>query len=153
MRNIALFSIGIGLFFLVSAPYMPKLFIYNSTPSIPVGFYYLSANAEPKVGDNIALVFPEKPKHQFLKPVSAVEGDFVCSQDGTLSINGSDVAVALKKDSKGNALPRTEICRKLEKDEFFVLSSHKRSYDSRYFGPVKRLQINGVIWPIWTDGL
>lgn len=151
MKNTIPLSI-IGLSFLLSAPYMPKVFVYNNSPSIPRGFYFLSRSATPKIGDNIAIEFEENSGHLILKPVVAAFNDFVCTKNESVEINNVKINTPLKEEEQGRTLPKAELCRALTRDEFFTISSHAKSFDSRYFGVVNRSQINGVILPLYTWG-
>ena len=83
-----------------------------------------------------------------LKEIAAGQGDVVCTQAGALTINGRWRAPVLERDPRGRQLPQWRGCRALAKDEFFVFSDRiPNSFDSRYYGPVKRAQIVGVFQP------
>lgn len=44
----------------------------------------------------------------------------------------------------------SEVCRyQLKEGEYFVIGTHKDSYDSRYFGPIKRDVIIARLLPLW----
>ena len=48
--------------------------------------------------------------------------------------------------------PRWRACRRLDAGEFFVFSNRiPNSFDSRYYGPVRREAIVGVFRPIMTQ--
>jgi len=48
-------------------------------------------------------------------------------------------------------LPQWSACRTLKTQELFLLSSYSPfSFDSRYFGPVKRAAVIGQAIPLWT---
>ena len=134
-----------------------KLVIYNPTQSVPTGFYRY-AGKEVMPGAIVLLRTPEavreytsryygsqKPMKYFLKPVLAAGGDKVCYRDGRFLLNGEEFAGVESIDSNGNPLPVWKECRVLEEDEIFVYSDRVRnSFDSRYYGPVKKSRIVGA---------
>jgi type IV secretory pathway protease TraF len=66
-------------------------------------------------------------------------------------INGVWRAPVLAHDSESRPLPRWRACRRLDAGEFFVFSNRiPNSFDSRYYGPVRREAIVGVFRPIMT---
>jgi conjugative transfer signal peptidase TraF len=91
-----------------------------------------------------------------IKPVAAIPGDRV-----TVSIDGISVNGALVPDSK--PLPHDDLSRPLKSmnnglyvvgdDEAWIISSRDpRSYDARYFGPVKLTEIRGAATPFLIIG-
>lgn len=78
-----------------------------------------------------------RPGDDFIKPVVAAEGAFVCIRDGYVTVNGKVLGEIQKVDSKGNYLPQAYLCRPLVLDELFVMSPQKNGYDGRYFGVLK----------------
>jgi len=137
--------------------------LWNRSESEPRGLYIRSA-AAPSLGQIIA--FPAPPsvltyasgrmaylRHMpILKEVAAMSGDTVCTLDDKLVINGVWRAPVLAQDSESRPLPRWRACRRLGEGEFFVFSNRIRgSFDSRYYGPVRREAIVGVFRPIMTQ--
>jgi conjugative transfer signal peptidase TraF len=140
------------------------LIVYNASGSAPLGFYYLE-NRLPQRGET-ALVMPP-PLLELLinsrgilpanvplvKQIGAISGDEVCRAKeaaGTIAINGKVLAEVFEKDREGRPLPSWEGCIHLIDGEFFLLQPHPHSFDSRYFGPVTRCDILGVVHPLWT---
>ena len=74
-----------------------------------------------------------------LKHVVAVEGDKVETKNKTLYINDQEfwLGKIREKDSKGLPLPIMK-SKTLERDEYFVFGTHPTSFDSRYYGVIKR---------------
>ena len=137
--------------------------LWNGTASEPVGLYVRSAST-PAAGRIIAFrapapAFPYADDRMgylhrltILKEIAAGQGDVVCTQAGALTINGRWRAPVLERDPRGRPLPQWRGCRALAKDEFFVFSDRiPNSFDSRYYGPVKRAQIVGVFEPVATS--
>jgi conjugative transfer signal peptidase TraF len=137
--------------------------LWNRSESEPLGLYVRSA-AAPGRGQIIA--FPAPPsvlsyasgrmaylrRISILKEVAAMPGDTVCTLDGKLTINGAWRAPILSQDEEGRPLPQWKACRRLETGEIFVFSNRiPNSFDSRYYGPVRREAVVGVFRPFLTD--
>lgn len=140
------------------------LVVYNDSPSMPIGWYVRVPGEAPATGAIVVFQPPkaavryslvrwgEKPSETFIKPIVAEAGDHVCAQAGTLRINGAVVAHSMTMDGYGHRLPHWRGCRDLRPGEYFTLATRiKRSFDSRYYGPVTRAQIIGVFTPLWTQ--
>jgi type IV secretory pathway protease TraF len=68
-----------------------------------------------------------------------------------VTIDGRDVAAALRHDRFGRPLPSWSGCRRLGTEELFLIAPNSAaSFDSRYFGPVTRAQVIGRALPVWT---
>ena len=85
-----------------------------------------------------------------LKQVGAVPGDLVCMVGGAVFVNTERVAVQLRHDRAGRALPRVRGCFRVRQDELLPLSTHHpRSFDGRYFGAIPRDSLTAVVTPLW----
>ena len=134
------------------------LFLYPSSGSLPAGVYVRSF--EPIVpGKTVAFTAPKAAERYqanrgrniaydilFIKPIVAGPGDHVCNDlSGGLRINNVWIAPTAEYTSTGAPLPIWHECRRLIDDEFFMYSAFAtNSFDSRYFGPVKRQTIRSV---------
>lgn len=130
------------------------LMLLNRTPSIPTGIYiYRGSHA--RRGDVVAFALPpaawqyarrrgEPTDVLLLKHVLAASGDFVSTLDDQLRINGARIGSIASVDSAGRVLPHWSTARVLSGDELIVGSTHPRSFDSRYFGPIHADQVLGV---------
>ena len=134
--------------------------LWNPTPSEPIGLYVRRA-APPRTGSIIAfrapsMAFPYADERMsylrrvpILKAVAASEKDEVCTDRGELTINGRWRASVQGRDGRGVRLPAWRGCRILERGEYFVFSDRvPNSFDSRYYGPVRRTSIIGVFEPL-----
>jgi conjugative transfer signal peptidase TraF len=88
-----------------------------------------------------------------LKVVVAEQGDVVETSESAVSINGARLAASATSvtDSAGRVLehfPWGE--HRLAHGEFWVFSERDRSWDSRYFGPVRIEEVAGVVEPLLT---
>lgn len=159
-----------------SAPHI----MYNYTPSMPMGFYWIWRPHGPiKAGDDVLACVPLDtpaareglrrhylPIHRFgelrcpgdvypvVKPVAATAGDTV-----TLSL--ADVAVdhhvlpdtaIIKKDPQGRKVWHMPFgAYKVPPDTFWLISGfNPLSFDSRYWGPVPRTDILRLAVPFLT---
>ncbi len=138
------------------------LVIYNSTDSIPIGFYWVSQVDSLAKGDiavfrpteeakNIILARGWLPENGYLlKPIVALKGDLVCAENSEIYVNGEAFGKVNLTDSKGRSLPRYSDCENLKSEQAFVaIKDKENSFDSRYFGALNISQIEGVARPLW----
>lgn len=138
----------------------PPLIVFNGSASAPIGFYRVRIR-DIERGDLVLVRTPESigkllaerrylpPSVPLIKRVAGLPGDEICRRQADISINGSNVATALRQDNEGHSMPVWSGCRCLGEGEFFFLQHHPRSFDSRYFGPVRAEQVIGIIEPLW----
>lgn len=136
------------------AGHAPALALINESPSVPRGLYMRDVGAAPKRHALVAIPQPlgARPylaalgmpaEVRLLKRVAAVEGDRVCRRDGLVQVDRRTVPVA-GRDRRGRALPVWNGCRRLGPGELFLLGDTPGSFDSRYFGPVRVSDVDGV---------
>ena len=147
-----------GLAFLVAPGHRSPLLIYNGSPSAPVGFY-LRAGHTPSLGDYVIVrTVDAAPAYarergfddrsdRFIKRVAAVAGARVCARGNQVSV-GSIVVTRYVRDDVRRPLPAWQGCRLLDPDEVFLLGDTDDSFDSRYWGPLRRSQIDGAWRPL-----
>ncbi|MEO9901219.1 S26 family signal peptidase [Nisaea sp.] len=142
----------------VTKPTKPLLHV-PSTGSVSFDIYYESSQI-PSVGSYVLARVPDDAAElatrreyspadtDWIKRVAATEGDFVCIERKIVTVNHTVVARIHALDSSGRALPQIRFCRPLEDDEFFLLGDADQSFDSRYFGPVRRHNVVTTLRPI-----
>ena len=150
---------------LISAVYVSKNFLFNWSPSIPVGIYKRADK-----GNYIAFCAPEfiaKRKYApyapaqcghrplLLKPVVAGPGNTVVTEEKGVWVFGRKGryyrAGYIGQDSVGQLMPRAKEVIKLKKGEWYVLSTyHPRAIDSRYLGTIKEKNVKGKYSPLIT---
>jgi conjugative transfer signal peptidase TraF len=158
-------TIGVGI--LSMALLVPHLII-NTTPSAPVGLYWLTKYRETptsvlKQGDQVIFIPPiwiQEALHRvapgidaerpWMKRVVAGPGDTVCMDDNNVIINNVWIAHRPLLQSYPVAVPTG--CETLKPERYFVMNDHPQSFDSRYVGPVPRAFIHGTVRPVWTWG-
>lgn len=148
--------------FMISLKYIAKDYTITVTESLPLGIYKLSDINEIRIGDIVQFIPEEKEMEKIYKrgylPTFAktllkeVAADFSnrneirIKEEETLKflyVGEKNYGMILDKDSNGReikALSLEELKPK-NKDEYLLLSSHIKSYDSRYFGLIKRENI------------
>jgi conjugative transfer signal peptidase TraF len=143
---IALLSASAIAALVVPAQPKPGSFVWNFTPSIPVGLYRIEAGPWRR-GDLVAVdpsgellgVLKQagvlKSDRLLLKRVAGVRGDTVCREGDGIYLNGELVVSASAVDAAGGALPEWSACRTLTDKQVFLLGDDPRSFDGRYFGP------------------
>ena len=86
-----------------------------------------------------------------LKVVYGLPGDTYSFHDDLIRINNLPVknVKRRKTDSKNRPMPRIAD-GKVPANQFFVLTKHPYSFDSRYYGPIPMDNIEGTAKPIFT---
>jgi conjugative transfer signal peptidase TraF len=132
----------------------PPLALVNESPSLPKGLYLRSWNQRPRRGAVVALE-PPAPARRYLhslgmpasvpllKRIAALAGEQVCRNGRELHWSDRE-AMALPRDRRGSALAAWSGCRRLAADKLLVMGDTPTSFDSRYFGPVRRSSLTGV---------
>jgi conjugative transfer signal peptidase TraF len=138
------------------------LLLWNLSRSAPAGLYRVESPVGIKRGDIVAVFAAKRFRDlaaaraylpasvPLVKRVAGVEGDKVCASGKRLRINNRNVARRLKADIRGRKLPWWNGCRRLSPDELFVLNPKARSFDSRYFGPVRAKSVVGRLVLLWA---
>ncbi|CAN5167138.1 S26 family signal peptidase [soil metagenome] len=138
----------------------PAVALVNESPSLPKGVYVRTGRSEPRSGDTVALPQPPAARAylgglgmparvRLIKRVAGTGGDTACFADGAVTVGVRRVS-SLAVDRRGAVLPRWTGCRVLEPDELFLLGDTPGSFDSRYFGPVRRSAVEGVYREVVT---
>lgn len=140
----------------------PTWLLYNASESAPRGWYLQRPLRALRPGQWVfASLLPEAaklahargylPQHlPILKRIGAVEGQVVCVAHGQVRIDDRVVGFTRAYDRLGRLLAPWHGCRSLCAGELFLLTDHRASFDSRYFGPVRRDAILGEAVPLWT---
>lgn len=142
---------------------------FNSSPSLPVGMYVTTADehanlvefcpAEPSASLSITRGYRDPGNcldgaAPLLKPVVASAGDAVELSARGIFVNGVLLpnTAPLSKDSKGRPLVAWPFGRySVAAGTVWVASSYqRRSFDSRYFGPISTAAIRHRLRPFLT---
>lgn len=136
----------------------------NLTSSMPQGIYKVKALEEKR--DEAVLFCLNKKRADFAKKrgyvgygncpansaplgkyLKGLPGDLAYIGKEGIKINGSLLSGTAPqlKDGKGSSLTAARLNRILDQDEFILASERTQSYDSRYFGTIKRTDLlNGL---------
>jgi len=128
------------------------------TPSMPRGVYWLEIPGEIATGDIIVFDAPAGARkliaergwwrlsvgYVLMKPIVARRADRVSVSSRGLFINGVFFGQVERFDSAGMPLPLRQIDTVLSGQEYFTASPYEHSFDSRYFGVIRRDAIKGV---------
>lgn len=140
--------------------YVIKLYVYNNyciniSASIPKGIYKLKKIDEFERDKIVYLEIPDNAKstiwgreylpkqvNHLVKYIRGVPGDLIQVKSDKLYINSEYKGNIKKIDPQGrildSQLPQNYV---LKKDEYILLGSDDNSYDSRYFGVIKKEKI------------
>ena len=141
----------------LSAYFKDKI-IFNYTFSIPFGLYKVEKNINSlEIGDIVTFNIKKYPIiynriHEditFSKYICAKYNDVVENRNGCIYINDIFKGEILKEDSEGK--PISSILKRktiLKKDELFLMGSSKNSFDSRYYGAIKKKDIIYKLKPL-----
>lgn len=137
-------------------------FIWNASPSAPIGLYYVERTQDVARGDLVATAVPPSlagfmAERRYvphgiplIKHVAAFPGERVCRWGPIVTINGKPVAVARSRDRLDRPLPTWSGCITIAWDELFLLNTQPDSLDGRYFGPLPKAGLIGRAHPLLT---
>jgi conjugative transfer signal peptidase TraF len=174
VRWIALFGVGMVPVLLAHLVAVMKLRI-NLTPSMPLGIYriVLMQPRSVRVGMLVAVCAPAKAAEiarrrgyllkgtcayeteTLLKQVVAVDGDEVVMTAQGLVVDGRLLpnSTVLVADHAARELTAWPIGRqRVAYGTLWVYANHRRSWDSRYWGPVPVRNVVAVVYPVFVVG-
>jgi len=170
-KNTFLVSLAISIIILIASIFYFGNYIYNATPSFPIGLYKINKNDKTIKRSKLILICPPATKlfykanskgyvskgycssglKPLIKKIAATSKDYI-SISKFVYINGikQPKSNVYKKDSQGNSLKFSDKKNYyLKRNEIFLLSDYnERSFDSRYFGPIDKSLIIGTIEPV-----
>lgn len=124
-------------------------FIYG--PKIPFTDTRMFSIRDPQRGDVIVFEYPEDPSKDFIKRVIGVPGDVVQGINKNVYVNGRLYRNPHEVHKEKDILPKEQNPRdsfgpiKVPADSYFVMGDNRdRSYDSRFWGFVKKEKIKGL---------
>lgn len=124
-------------------------FIYG--PKIPFTDVRPFKIRDPRQGDVIVFEYPEDPSKDFIKRIIGVPGDVVQGIDKKVYVNGKLYRNPHEIHKESDIIPKEQNPRdtfgpiKVPADSYFVMGDNRdRSYDSRFWGFVKKEKIKGL---------
>ena len=114
------------------------------------------AAKNPNRGDLIVFEYPKKPKKDFVKRVVAIGGDIVEIRNKVLLINNMVIQKTVAVHNDSNVLSTSQSPRDnygpvtVPENSYFVMGDNRdHSYDSRFWGFVKKSKIKGTVKSIY----
>ena len=87
---------------------------------------------------------------QMIKQVGCLPGEQLTTDEAHLfTCNGRPLGQALEADNKGQPLPLFSFNGTVPAGKLFMVGSHPRSYDSKYFGFIDEHEIRHQALPLW----
>ncbi len=130
--------------------------LFNVSGSLPYHLFFAVRNSEIICGQKSIGFFQlnvENPYWDFgtvfAKRFVGCPGDVLTTKGREFYINGSCVGVASETDSRGYLVKSFKFSGEIPKNTYFVLGDGKDSYDSRYWGFVKKSWIVGRGFPLF----
>jgi conjugative transfer signal peptidase TraF len=149
---------------LIASKALSQKIMFQITPSLPKGVYWIDNPVHIDTG--MLCVFsiprnvygmmksrgwiPENLKFYLMKPIVAKQGDEVEVSTTGFFVNGKYLGPVKRYDSQGLPLPEYHEKVILGDGEFFVVSTYPNSFDSRYFGTIRREDIKWVARPLFV---
>jgi len=127
--------------------------LFTLTPSLSHRVYLMGRAKE--VGKNDYVVFSlkgdrlAKDNDKLLKRVSCAEGDTLKTVGKEYFCNGVSLGTAKDFSLKGERLKNFIYEGVIGRGLLFVTGDHKDSYDSRYFGFIRKDQVTAKAYPLW----
>jgi conjugative transfer signal peptidase TraF len=153
---------AIGLMVMPGVVGAPRLLLWNSSASVPIGLYRVLPPRALHVGD-VVVVMPPDPLAATLaargslpsgvpliKPIAALDGQTICRHGLRITIDGAVVGTALGHDHRGRPLAVWTGCRTLGPTDVYLMNpAEPDSFDGRYFGPLPVSSVIGRAAPLW----
>lgn len=139
--------------------FLRKIFVINISSSIPIGIYKIEKIQEYKINDivnfsteNYLQIKEYKGSIKninFCKYIVALEKDKISLLENYLYINDVRKGLIKEKDGLNNKLPQLDKTEfHIKEDEVFLLGDNDYSFDSRYYGPIKKKDILYKLVPV-----
>ena len=146
---------------LLVGAWLPARLIVSTSQSLEHRVFFLVPVHAKKIDTGDYLVFRHKDKKfvnkglntdndRLIKKVGCRPSQVLTRDaDNMFSCNKKELGKALDKDSQGRALPQFVFNGPVPGDNFFMIGSNPRSFDSRYFGFVHADDILYKALPLW----
>lgn len=145
---------------------LPSRFLITTSTSVAHRVFFVSqlgASDTPRHGEYVQLqitgmgVLPleleqalaARAEKSAVKRIACSPGDFLESEGGEYFCNEAFIGKAKDHSLQGTPTKQFLFSGTIPPGEFFVMGDHEDSYDSRYFGFVKRHDILARLLPLW----
>ncbi len=155
-KTVALVFLAFGLL----GAWLPERLTVATSGSLEHRLFFLRPYpGSTKVGDYLVFRHRELSQvrqglrqggQQMVKKVGCVPGEqLVRDAEGNFTCEGRELGNALAADSTGLPLPQFTFAGEVPPGKLFMIGSHPRSYDSRYFGFIDASEILHQALPLW----
>lgn len=134
---------------------LPSYFVVARTSSVPYHLFFKTdaAGRRIKKGDYVIFFISSKyieggRRVSLVKAVACDEGDTLTEQGNAYLCNGAFLCRAKDYSLKGEKLDHFHYTGVIPEGYAFMAGTHKDSYDSRYFGFIKKSDIKYKAYPI-----
>lgn len=149
-----------AVFLVFTYPYWPLKIVAARDVSLPYNvFFYRAGTSDLKVGDYVEFIPPVENKYTegkiLVKMVACGPGDRLTVRPSTRGgvydyfCNGSYLCTSLARSVAGEPVRSFVYNGVIPHNKYFVMGTHPRSYDSRYFGFVDKNLIKAEVYPLW----
>lgn len=84
-----------------------------------------------------------------IKRIACTGGEVLNTVGRSFYCNGREIAVAKDLSLKGEDLPLFRYTGEIPSDSVFVTGQHRDSFDSRYFGFLRKTEVKAVAYPLF----
>ncbi len=133
--------------------WLPGHLSVTLTPSLGYRVFFLARPTTANFREGDYLLFhkqlPLAPTDRLLKKVGCAAGHNLTVSNGDYFCEADYLGHALPQDTKGTALPRFIFNGSVPAGRLFMVGTHPRSYDSRYFGFIHVGDVDKKAYPLW----
>jgi type IV secretory pathway protease TraF len=153
MAAVFVSALAIGL-------WLPGHISVTLTSSVGYRFFFLSEPESPDFKEGDYLLFHKQLVHaplqgnqavtdKLLKKVGCATGQRLTVNNGEYYCDENYLGHALTQDAEGKRLPQFIFNGLVPAGSLFMIGSHPRSYDSRYFGFIHADTVLKKAYPLW----
>ena len=152
---------GITLCLLLLGLWLPDHISVSTSPSLDHRIFFLmrlSDVDEIKTGDHIAFSHPDdqhiyrglsRENNLLIKKVGCSPGEVLAAGGGGIYCQGTFLGKNLPRDGEGKPLPQFSYIGLIQRNKYFMIGRHERSFDSRYFGFIDADDFRYKAIPLW----
>lgn len=146
LKNKIAISVFIGVL-------LGSFLLYSRDVSLEYNFWIKGISFSKPIyqnGDYIHIDWVDNTGKQrnLVKIIKCSPGQKINNQNNLFYCDDNLIATALDVDKNGKKLPKLKINKIIPEGFYFVMGTHPRSYDSRYFGLIPEENIIRKLYPI-----
>jgi conjugal transfer pilin signal peptidase TrbI len=161
LRQKDLTTAAIALSVVLLGLWLPSLLLVSTSPSLDHRVFLrlaLEGHKGQRHGEYLVFSHPggahiHQRLHQgndlLIKLVGCRPGEKLTIENGLVSCQGIPLGEQLETDGQGRKLPHFTYDGIVPPGKYFMIGSHERSYDSRYFGFIDEQQFRYRAIPLW----